>query len=59
MMSYKAFNFFKEIYVEPLNLCGTLIVEISKLCDDSMTMTCISLKTKFPLPYTINYYTTF
>ena len=49
-MSYKAFNFLKETYVGPLNLCSTLVVEISKLCDDSLTLTCISLKTKFPLP---------
>ena len=50
MMSYEAFNFFKEIYVGLLNLRGTLVVEISKLCDASMTLTYISLKTKFPLP---------
>ena len=31
MMSYEAYNFFKEIYVGPLNLCSTLVVEISKL----------------------------
>ena len=50
MMSSEAFNFFKEIYVGLLNLRGTLVVEISKLCDASMTLTYISLKTKLPLP---------
>ena len=46
MMTYEVFNFLKENYVGPLNLCGTLVVEINKLCHDSMTLTCISLKTK-------------
>ena len=47
MMTYEDFKFFTEIYVEPLNLYGTLVVEISKLCDDSATLTYISLKPNF------------
>ena len=49
MMTYEDFKFFYKIHVglEPSYLCGILVVEMSKLCDDSKTLTCIALKLNF------------
>ena len=47
MMTYEGFKFFYEIHVGPSYLCGILIMEMSKLDDDSTTLTCISIKPNF------------
>ena len=47
MMTYEDFKYFYEIFVGPSYLCGILIVEMSKLSEDSTTLTCFSLKPNF------------